>query len=578
MIVLGLNIFHADTSASLVIDGKLIAAVEEERFTKIKHFAGLPLNAIKYCLDTSNLTISEIDVITVNYNSRYNFFDKIFFTFRNINISIIQKFLSLSKKNNVKTILQNSLQKKINAKIVYVPHHISHIASSYFLSGFNDAVGLTVDGSGDFSTSESFLLEGNSVKTIDKTIYPHSLGVFYQTFTQFLGFKNYGDEYKVMGLSSYGTPKYKNRLKKIINYDEYGNFKLNLNYFNHHKSSLNFIFDDGKPIFSNFFNINFLELFGSERSIDQKIEVYHKDLAASVQNIFEEIIILKLKNLKKKNNKKNLVLSGGCFHNSILCGKIHDLDLFDKVFISPFVGDAGGGTGSALYFSRNHPSFTNFPLQSAYLGPNYSNEFIDAEVIKTFNLKKSETIKYEFFENFSDLCSVAAKEISENKLLAWVQGKTEFGPRALGNRSLLANPTNPKIRDIINEKIKKRESFRPFAPIIMEDYYKDYFYQKYPSPFMTFVFEAKSKAVKEIPGVIHVDGTSRVQTVNEKQNSKIYELLKKFKEQTGVPVLLNTSLNINEPINNDPITAFETFTKSNIDILIMQNYVFYKKY
>jgi carbamoyltransferase len=208
--------------------------------------------------------------------------------------------MSLSKKNSVKSILQNSFQKKINAKIVYVPHHISHIASSYFLSGFNDAIGLTVDGSGDFSTSESFLLEGNLVKTIDKTIYPHSLGIFYQTFTQFLGFKNYGDEYKVMGLSSYGTPKYKNRLKKIINYDENGNFKLNLNYFNHHKSSLNFIFDDGKPIFSNFFNINFLDLFGSERSLDEKIEIYHKDLAASVQNIFEEIIILKLKNLKKK--------------------------------------------------------------------------------------------------------------------------------------------------------------------------------------------------------------------------------------------------------------------------------------
>ncbi len=577
MNILGLNVFHADTSAALLVDGKLISAIEEERFTKIKHYAGLPLNSIKYCLNSSNLTISEVDIITVNYNSKYNFFNKALFTLKNFNSLTIQKILSFQKKNKIKNILQESFKKKINAKIVYVPHHIAHISSSYYLSGINNAIGLTMDGSGDFSTSESFLLENKSIKLVDKTLYPHSLGIFYQTFTQFLGFKNYGDEYKVMGLSSYGKPKYFKRLQKVINFDEKGNFKLNLEYFNYYKNSLNFNFDDGKPIFSNFFNINFLDLFGSERAVDQKIDEYHKDIAASVQMIFEEIIILKIKYLKTKFNKSNLVLSGGCFFNSILNGKIHDLELFDKIFISPFVGDAGGGVGAALYYNRNSKNFKNNMLETSYLGNKYSNEFIKSEIVDNYNLNKSESINYEYFEDFSKLTTLISEKISSNKLIAWFQGKSEFGPRALGNRSLLANPTNPKIKDIINEKIKKRESFRPFAPIILEEYFSDYFHQKFPSPFMTFVFKAKKKAIEEIPGVIHVNCTSRVQTINEKQNPKIYDLLNKFKKLNGVPVLLNTSLNINEPINNDPITAFETYTKSNIDILVMENYVFSKK-
>ncbi len=577
MNILGLNVFHADTSASLIINGELVSAIEEERFTKIKHYAGLPLNAIKHCLSSANLTISEVDVIAVNYNSKYNFLNKTKFTLKNINSSIIQKILSIKKKNDIKNILQDSFSKKINAKIVYTPHHTAHIASGYFLSGLKSAIGLTIDGSGDFSTTESFLLENNSIKLIDKTLYPHSLGIFYQTLTQFLGFKNYGDEYKVMGLSSYGEPKYVNRLKKLISYDENGNFKLNLEYFNYYKNTLNFNFDDGKPMFSNFFNSNFIDLFGNERSIDQKINDYHKDLAASVQQVFEEIIIGKIKYLKKKINNKNLVLSGGCFFNSILNGKIHDLKLFDNISISPFVGDAGGAVGAALYYCKNNKNFKNNILKTSYLGSCYSNEFIKSEIVENYNLNKSDSISYKYFENLSDLTSEISKKISESKLCAWFQGRSEFGPRALGNRSLLADPTNPKIKDIINEKIKKRESFRPFAPIILEENYKDYFHQSFPSPFMTFVFKAKEKAIKEIPGVVHVNGTSRVQTINQKQNPKIYELLKKFKELNGVPVLLNTSLNINEPINNDPTTAFETYTKSNIDILVMENYVFYKK-
>ncbi len=577
MNILGLNVFHADTSAALIVNGKLVAAIEEERFTKIKHYAGLPINSIKYCLNSHNLTISEVDIITVNYNSKYNFFNKVLFTIKNFNSLTFQKIISLKNKNNIKNILQESFSKKINAKIIHIPHHIAHIASSYLLSGINDGIGLTIDGSGDFSTSESFILNNNKIKLVDKQLYPHSLGIFYQTFTQFLGFKNYGDEYKVMGLSSYGTPKYFNRLKKVINFYENGNFKLNLEYFNYYKNSLSFNFDDGKPSFSNFFNKNFIELFGNERSVDQKIDTYHKDLAASVQKVFEEIIISKILYLKKKYKRSNLVLSGGCFFNSILNGKIHDLKIFDKIFISPFVGDAGGSVGSALYYTKNSKNFKNNILKTSYLGNSYSNKFIEKEIIENYNLKNSESVIFKYFDDFNDLTKIISDEISNNKLVAWFQGNSEFGPRALGNRSLLANPTNPKIKDIINGKIKKRESFRPFAPIIMEEHYDEYFYQQFPSPFMTFVFKAKDIALKKIPGVVHVNGTSRVQTINQDQNPKIFDLLKKFKEASGVPVLLNTSLNINEPINNDPITAFETYTKSNIDILVMENYVFYKK-
>ena len=577
MIVLGLNIFHADTSAALIANEKIIVAIEEERFTKIKHYSGLPINAIEHCLNSSNINISEVDIIAVNYKSKYNFFQKILFSLKNINFSTFNKIIALKKKNNVKNILEEILNKKISAKIVHVPHHIAHISSSYFISGLDDAIGLTVDGSGDFSTSESFILENSSVKGIEKVFYPHSLGIFYQTFTQYLGFQNYGDEYKMMGLSSYGEPKYTNRVKKVISYDKNGNFKLNLEYFNHHKNMMSFNSDEGLPVFSNFFNSKFIELFGNQRFLINKITEYHKDLASSVQKIFEEIIILKILHLHKKYAKKNLVLSGGCFFNSILNGKIHDLELFDNISISPFPGDMGGGLGAALYLIKDREHFKNRPLETPYLGTNYSNDYIEKEVIKEKNLENSDTVNFEYYKNFSEITSLIAKKIFENKLVAWFQDKSEFGPRALGNRSLFANPINKKIKEIINEKIKKRENFRPFAPVVLEENYKDYFYQKFPSPYMEFVFKAKDKAKNEIPGVVHVDGTSRVQTVNKNQNHKLYGLLIEFKKLTNVPVLLNTSLNINEPINNDPLTAFETFTKSNIDILVMQNYVFTKK-
>ena len=577
MIILGLNIFHADTSAALIVNEKIISAIEEERFTKIKHYAGLPINAIDFCLNSSDINISEVDLIVVNYNSKYNFLKKALFTLKNINLSILSKITNLKNKNNIKNILEEAINKKINAKIVYVPHHISHISSSYLISGFDEAIGLTVDGSGDFSTSESYILQNNSVNITEKVFYPDSLGIFYQTFTQYLGFQNYGDEYKVMGLSSYGKPKYTDRVKKVINYDKYGNFKLNLKYFNHHKNMLNYNFDDGLPNFSNFFNNKFIELFGNPRALNDKIEKYHINLASSVQNIFEEIITLKILHLHKKYRKKNLVLSGGCFFNSILNGKIHDLELFDNIFISPFSGDMGGGLGAALYLLKERPYFKNMPLETPYLGSNFSDEYIEDNVVKEKDLKNSDTINFEYYKNFSEITSLIAKKISENKLIAWFQDKSEFGPRALGNRSLLANPMNKKIKEIINEKIKKRENFRPFAPIILEENYKDYFYQKFPSPYMAFVFKVKERAKNEIPGVVHVDGTSRVQTLNKNQNPKMYELLNEFKKLTNVPVLLNTSLNINEPINNDPLTAYETFTKSNIDILVMQNYVFTKK-
>ena len=578
MIILGLNIFHADTSASLFIDNKLIAACEEERFVKIKHFSGIPVNSIKHCLEVANLKITEVDFIAVNFNSKYNLLNKINFSVRNFNFSIIEKILSIRRKSKILEMLDKLFFTKIGAKVIYIPHHISHISSSYLCSGIKEAIGLTIDGSGDFSTAESYILKDNNIKIVEKILYPHSLGIFYQTFTQFLGFKNYGDEYKFMGLAAYGNPKYLNKLKNIIKYDEKGNFKLNLGFFNHQRTTINFQFEEGIPLFTNFYNQNFIEFFGKERSIDEKITQYHKDLAASVQKVFEDIILNKLIYLSNKYKIKNLILSGGCFFNSVLNGKIHNLENYKSIFISPNVGDAGGGVGAALYLlSKQNNKFDNLKLSSPYLGSSYSNEYIKFEIIEALDLNESKTISYKYKENFQDIYDLIAKELTQNKIIGWFQDKAEFGPRALGNRSLLGDPRNPNIQLIINEKIKKREEFRPFAPVIMEDHYKDFFHQKYPSPYMNFVFKAKEKALNEIPGVVHVDGTSRVQTVNFEQNEKLYNLLKSFKKITDVPVLLNTSLNINEPINNDPKTAYETFTKSNIDILVMQNYVFFKK-
>ena len=408
---------------------------------------------------------------------------------------------------------------------------------------------------------------------MEKINYPNSLGIFYQAFTQFLGFKNYGDEYKVMGLASYGKPIYKERIKKILKLKSKDFFDLDLKYFDHHENVIDYDFESGYPYFDDLYSKKFEKLFGKSRKPNKPILKFHKDLSASLQQGFEEVILEKLNYLYEKYNLNGLCLAGGCAFNSSLNGKIINNTKFDNIYFSPNVGDAGGAIGSALYFSKQKNVKLKYN-KSPYLGSSYSDNYINENIVSKLKLNKF--IKCHNFENIEDLCDYTAKILTKKTVVGWFQDKMEWGPRALGNRSILGDPRNPDMRDIINVKIKKREEFRPFAPSIIEEKAEEYYQIKNKSQYICSFYNYKKKAKDLIPSVVHVDETSRVQTVSKEMNYKYYSLIKSFEKLTGVPVLLNTSLNVNEPICENPENAFEIFTKTSMDALVMQNWIFTK--
>ena len=573
MIILGLNVFHADTSACLVIDGKIVSAVEEERFTRIKHYSGFPRYSIDFCLKDNNITIDDVDAICVNFNREYNFKEKLKFLIKKIlTINILTKILLSFKRNSLAKEFKRNYSINIEDKIFFIPHHISHIASTFYFHKINEAISLSVDGSGDFSTSETYITDKN-FKLINKVNYPHSLGIFYQAFTQFLGFKNYGDEYKVMGLASYGEPIYCERVKKIINQDE-NFFKLSLKYFSHDNIFIDYNFESGSPYFGDLYSEKLEKLFGKPRLINEPISKFHKDLAASFQKVFEDIIINKLVSLNKKFKIDKLCLSGGCVFNSTLNGKVLQNTNFKEVYFSPNPGDAGGSVGAAVYHAIKKDEKIEIN-HSPFLGPFYSNEYVEQNIVNKFKFNKKFKITY--FENEENLNDkVTDCLINSEGVVGWFQDRMEWGPRALGNRSILGDPRNSEIREIINFKIKKREEFRPFAPSILEEYKDQYFHMKAISPYMSSTFKVKDISRNRIPGVVHVDGTSRVQTVNKDFNKKFYNLISNFNQKTNVPVLLNTSLNVNEPICENPENAFEIFSKTSMDMIVIQNWIFEK--
>ena len=581
MNILGINYMHSDSSACIIKNNKLVAAVEEERFNRIKHFFGYPVNAINFCLEYSSLNIKEIDIVSVNFNSNYNFKEKIFFSLKNLNnINLLSKFYFFFKKNSIKSLLENHFNQKLNFKLNFVPHHLAHISSSFLSSGLDNALGISIDGSGDLSTCEFFLCNKNKIQLIEKELFPHSLGIFYQAFTQYLGFNNYGDEYKVMGLSAYGMPIYKDRIMKLFNMNFSSFFKLNLKYFLHHKTLSGYNFIDGIPRFSNLFSNDFVKLFGPQRNYKDEITKYHKDIAASLQEVFEEIIIKKINKLQSFYKSENLCLAGGCALNSSLNGKIIGHNIFKKVFIPPNPGDGGSSLGAALFTlkSLNENNFKNIKINSPFLGSSYSNSYINKNVIIHLKKKFPEYI-FNYFDDFNSIIELASKCLQRHEVIAWFQDRMEFGPRALGNRSIIANPLHKSVVDLINLKVKKREDFRPFAPAVLDEYKNDYFEINSLNDhlFMSAVVRAKKKTLEIAPGIVHINNTSRVQVVTKEFNKKFYLLIKNFYKLTGVPILINTSLNISEPICESPENAIEIFLKSNLDKIFLQNWVISKK-
>ena len=576
--ILGINSFHPDASATLVKDDKIVAAIEEERIVRTKHWSGFPIESIKYCLDESKIDISQIKHIAINSNKFSNLEKKIIYCIKNpqyLNF-YIERFKSIKKKNKLEDIFLHHFKTLPDAKIHYIDHHLCHIASSFYLSGFDNAIVLSIDGFGDFASTASGTGKGKSIKIDQRNFFPHSMGIFYQAITQLLGFKNYGDEYKVMGMTAYGSNKFKKEMDKIVSINTKGDFKLNLNYFNHHKSNISFNFQNGNPNFKNLYNRNMVELFGDSIILpDQKLTQKHFDIAHSAQKKYEDFFLKKINYLNKKTGLDKLCLSGGCAMNSLANGKVYRNSKFNKVFIQPASGDGGTSLGAALYVAKNVLKFNNkiSYFDSSYLGPKFSNKEIEIILNENINLKNSQNFSIKYFDIDDDLFFYVAEKISKKLVVGWFSGRSEWGPRALGNRSILADARAKDMKEILNKKIKKRESFRPFAPSILESHVNNWFKENKPVPFMTQVFEIKDDKRHIIPAVTHVDGTGRLQTVNEKNNKRFFHLINKFYEITGVPIVINTSFNENEPIVNKPIEAINCFLRTNMDLLVLENFV-----
>jgi carbamoyltransferase len=575
MNILGLNINHADTSASIFKNNNLIAAVEEERFTRVKHYADFPFNSIRYCLSEAKINISQVDIVTVNSNPLHSGFRKIYYTFLNpTSISVaLSSLRNYEKKFSIKKLLNLVDQNNsFNGIVKYFDHHLSHLNSS--VNKFKDSVNVSIDGFGDFASCSWGIKKNKIIKVDGKIYFPNSLGIFYQAITQYLGFKNYGDEYKVMGLAPYGEPSYVKEISKLISYKNNINFKLDLKYFSHNKKKIFFIDKNGAPIFENLYSDDLIKLLGPERLKNDEVSKKHKDIASSTQAVFENILFNLLNDIYKKYKIKNLDLSGGCAMNSVANGKIIKNTPFENVYVSSNPGDAGGAIGSAVCFISKKIKSLQINGMSPYLGKQYNNSEIQ-EAISKSNLDNKFLV-----ERVEDslLFKTVANLISQSLVVGWFQGRMEWGPRALGNRSILGDPRRGDIKDILNLKIKRRESFRPFAPSILREEISEWFEEEDDVPFMTHVFQIKENKRIQIPAVTHVDGSGRLQSVHASTNLRYHKLISQFKKITGVPIVLNTSFNENEPLVCNPEEALETFLRTKMDMLVLGNWIIKRKF
>jgi len=564
MNILGISCYYHDSAASLVIDGKVIAAVEEERFSRKKFDDDFPYQAIDYCLNESKLNSSDIDCVAF-YDKSIMKFDRLLDNYIAVAPRGLRSFLDVIPKWIHKRLwVKDEIKKHLtgfNGKIIFPEHHMSHAAYSYFTSSFDDASILTIDGVGEWTTTSFGKASGTKIQLLKDIRWPHSLGLFYSAFTYFLGFQVNEGEYKLMGLASYGKPKYYDLIMdNLIDVKNDGSINLNMKYFA-------FTYDKVMT------NKNFEKLFGIPvRNEDSKIEQIHFDIGASAQLVLEEILLKMVNHVSENTTSKNLCLGGGVALNGVSNYRILKESSFENIYIPPSPGDAGSAIGCALFANysflnqkRTIPNSKSEMIKNnVYLGPSYSNE-----EIKSFLVSKN----IDFVELTNDeLLKNTSKLISEKNVVGWFQGKMEWGPRALGNRSILADPRFEDMKDILNEKIKHRENFRPFAPSILEEYVSEFFEIDIPSPYMLLV--AKVKKPEIIPAVTHVDGTGRLQTVSKESNPMYYNLISEFHKITSVPVIINTSMNVRgEPIVNTPEQAYNMLKKTDMDYLALGNFL-----
>ena len=575
MIILGINAYHADSSAAIFRDGVLIAATEEERFRRVKHWAGFPSLAIEFCLREAGISLHEVDHIAIGRDPYAKLARKILFLLKNPGggFRAVKDRISNAKKvSSLETefkILDPAIdEKNIKSRIHHVEHHRSHLASTFFASPFEESAILSIDGSGDFTTTMFAMGSGNRLEIINSIDFPHSVGNFYTAFTQWLGFSHYGDEYKVMGLAPYGSPNHVKELRNVLLFKENGLFELDLSYFR--SPSEGYIsYAKNLPIVSRLFSDKLTGTFGASRGSNEPLTQYHKDMAASVQRITEELIFHCLGYLYEKTKSTNICIAGGVAQNSVANGKITRNTPFKNVYIPSAGHDAGISMGAGLFVYNERLQYPRVaPIFSAYTGAQYSNPEIESYLI-------DKNLKYKFVEDGS-IYDEVAECIRNAGVVGWFSGRAEFGPRALGGRSILADPTRADIKDILNSKIKRRESFRPFAPSILKEFVQEYFELEADVPFMEKVFPIKKDKQHLIPAVTHVDGTGRLQTVEKQYSPRYYELIDAFYRKSGIPILLNTSFNENEPIVNSPQNALDCFLRTKMDLLVLENYILYR--
>jgi carbamoyltransferase len=614
MYILGINAYHGDAAAALIKDGRIVAAVEEERFNRVKHCAGFPAESVRYCLRAAGIGIEDVAHVGVSRDPSAHLHKKILFAAsraakqiggrgsRRTAVGTIEQGIgelgqrgtgkgeagngsngqkrglgifaqvkdrlnNAAKVRDLKDDLARALgpsKSSLRAQFHNIEHHRAHLASSFYVSPFDRAALLSIDGFGDFVSTMWAVGEGNSITVLDQVEYPHSTGIVYTATTQFLGFPHYGDEGKVMGLAPYGKPRYIEEFRDIIRTEERGQFRLNLDYFRHHAEGVDMTWDQGSPVIGRIFSDEFVRTFGGAREPGTPLTDRERDVAASLQLRLEEVGFHVLNHLQAETGLTDLGLSGGVAYNSVMNGKILLNTPFRRVYVQPAAGDSGTALG--VCYEIHHGILKKSRgevMLGAYTGPEFTSEEIQAE-LQISDLK---------FETYSDaeLTARAAQDIADGLVVGWFQGRMEFGPRALGNRSIVVDPRRAEMKDILNDRIKKREPFRPFAPSILEECTADYFEQSHPAPTMLMVYQVRMERRAEIPAVTHVDGSGRLQTVSREVNPRYYQLISDFNQLTGVPVVLNTSFNENEPIVCTPREAINCFLKTRMDVLYLGN-------
>jgi carbamoyltransferase len=577
MIILGINAYHANASAAIVADGRLLAAVEEERLNRVKYAAGLPARAIQYCLDQAGVKLAEVDHIAIPRDPRARLATKLRFAMRMPRFAL-ERARVMARFAGIREDLASAFEiapESIRAQFHRIEHHTAHLASAYFVSPYERAAVLSADGLGDFASSMWAVGEGPRMRILGEITFPHSLGMYYTALTQYLGFWKFGDEYKVMGLAAYGQPEFLEEFRRIVRADGPLSFRLGLEYFTHQNQGAEMSWRDASqtPVLGRLFSTYLEKRLGPTRKAEEPLEQRHRNLAASMQAALEEVLAAHWAGLAKKTGEKSLCLAGGVAFNCLANGKIFDHSPFERVYVQPAAGDAGLSVGAA--FAVEHQILgrpREFVMEHAGWGPEFSQQQIRAVIAGSSNgdMQLSELDE-------DSLVQSTARHIAAGKIVGWFQGRVEWGPRALGQRSILADPRRAEMKDILNRRIKHREIFRPFAPSIIEEAVPEYFERSDPSPFMTFAYSVRPEKRAVIPAPTHVDGTARLQTVNRGANPLYWKLLRAVGDLTGVPVVLNTSFNDNEPIVCRPEEALDCFRRTQMDVLVMGNFTIEKK-